>query len=157
MITTFQAELRALGACTPAYEWAEGRTAAEAWDECPRADWLVWYAVRKGVDRRCVLTAVCEIIRLVPGPIHPTLIVVERWCAGADVSQGELRDAARAARAAAYAAAYAAYAAAYTADAVDAAAYAADAVYAATSAGVRDAVARAIVHKHILEVPCATP
>jgi hypothetical protein len=43
-----QAKLKELGACEPACEWAQGKTAAQCWDECPNVNWLMWLR-HKGV------------------------------------------------------------------------------------------------------------
>jgi hypothetical protein len=43
-VTKFQSYLRKnIGACHEARQWADERTAREAWDECERADWLLWW------------------------------------------------------------------------------------------------------------------
>ena len=37
-----QVQLRALSACKEAVVWSKGRTFAEAWQQCKRADWMLW-------------------------------------------------------------------------------------------------------------------
>ena len=118
--------LGSLGACPEAREWAEPyATLAEAWTACERADWLLWYAGRRGVDRKILVRAACACARTVLPYVpvgedrpHRAIEMAERWCDGLATLQ-EVGAAAYAAYAAADAAAYAA---AYAADA-----YAADA------------------------------
>jgi hypothetical protein len=38
----WRAKLIKLGACSEEQAWADGKTAAECWEECPRGDWLLW-------------------------------------------------------------------------------------------------------------------
>lgn len=43
----FSEQLRALGACKAAVEWAEGvPDAATAWRNCPYADWMEWVVLQ---------------------------------------------------------------------------------------------------------------
>ena len=154
--------LRSLGACPEAREWAEPyATLAEAWVACERADWLLWYAGKRGVDRRLLVRAACACARTAlphvpPGEDRPRLAIelAEAWCNGR-ATIVEVRTAAYAAYAA-YAAAdaadadadaaYAAYAAADAADAANAAYAAANAAYAdadAAYAAYADAYAAA--------------
>ena len=147
--------LRSLGACPEAREWAEPyATLAEAWVACERADWLLWYAGKRGVDRRLLVRAACACARTVLPYVpvgedrpHRAIEMAERWCDGRATLQEVSAAAADAADAAAYAAADAADAAADAADAAAYAAYAnapnaaADAAYAAAYAATADAVA----------------
>lgn len=41
---TFAEHLIEIGACHEARKWAAGKTAIQVWEECPRADWLIWWA-----------------------------------------------------------------------------------------------------------------
>ena len=145
--------LRSLGACPEAREWAEPyATLAEAWTACERADWLLWYSGRRGVDRKILVRAACACARTAlphvpPGEDRPRLAIelAEAWCNGR-ATIVEVRSAAYAAAKAANAAAYAANAAAYAAAAyADAyAAYAAaDAAAAYAAAAAADAAAAA--------------
>ena len=145
--------LRSLGACPEAREWAAGySTLAEAWTACERADWLLWYSGRRGVDRKILVRAACACARTVLPYVpvgedrpHRAIEMAERWCDGRATLQevGAYAADAYAAYAAAdaayayaaYAAAAAAYAAAAYADAY--AADAADAAYAAADADAR--------------------
>lgn len=45
----FRAWLESHDACQPALDWLGDRDAATAWAECPRADWLLWWAMEAGV------------------------------------------------------------------------------------------------------------
>jgi len=143
--------LLGLGACADGRKWARGKTAADAWRDCQRGDWMLWVAA-KLADRKPVVLAACavarEALQHVPtGEKRPLRAIetAEAWCRG-KVTIGAVRQAANAAYAAyaAYAsnAAYAAYASddayddasadsAYAAAASDAASAAADAAYAA--------------------------
>ena len=40
-----------LEACEDAREWARGKTLAQAWRECVRADWMCWLLVRMAGKR----------------------------------------------------------------------------------------------------------
>jgi len=140
-------------ACGEARAWlGRRRNPAKAYRECERGDWLLWLHARKGSDRKLLVLAACDCVRLalkhVPeGEDRPRRAIeaAEAWTRG-EVALDEVRRAAAAAYAAAAAAdaaaAYAAYAAAYAAAAAaayaaayaDAYAYAAAAAYAAYAA-----------------------
>jgi len=142
-----KAALLQLGACDAALEWVGDRTPEQAWQECPRGDWLLWVAARVKVERRLVVLAACACTRTalkyVPeGEDRPRKAIeaAEAWCQG-ECTIEELRRAANVADAyaqsvyysaarAAYAAAQAAYVAA-NADNDDAVIYVYDAAYAA--------------------------
>lgn len=48
--------------CSEAKEWASGYTsAAKAWKECPRGDWMLWLLWKSHVDRRRIVGAAGEI------------------------------------------------------------------------------------------------
>lgn len=53
----FQDFLTEKRACKPAREWATGKTMAEAWETCRRADWLLWLAKKRGVNLRLITLA----------------------------------------------------------------------------------------------------
>ena len=101
--------LRSLGACTEAREWAEPyATLAEAWVACERADWLLWYAGKRGVDRKILVRAACACARTVLPYVpvgedrpHRAIEMAERWCNG----RATIVEVRAAANAAAYAAA----------------------------------------------------
>jgi hypothetical protein len=146
---TVREHLKQLGACPEAMVWLGDRTARQAWDECERPDWLLWWAGRTPVnDKVPIVRAACDIARTVlhlapAGDDRPRLAIeaAERWCAepsaaASDAASDAAWAAARAARAAsdaARAAAWAASAAAWDA-ASDASDVACSAVRAATSA-----------------------
>jgi hypothetical protein len=123
-------------ACTPAREWAKGKTFAEAYAECPRGDWMLWLFDRTNPDDLQRLTLAkghCAntVRHLMTDP--RSLAAVDAAIAFGEgrISREEL-DAAASAASAAYAAAYAAYAAAAAnANAASAAYAAASAAYAA--------------------------
>jgi hypothetical protein len=150
--------LRSLGACSEGRDWLAGRDLGTAWNECPRGDWLLWFAARIGVDRPTLARAAAKCaetaLQYVPeGEDRPRLAIeaVLRWADDpTDVNLEAVRvarrnaayDAADAAYDAAAAAAYAAdaayaYDAAYAADAAVAAAYAADAAVARREARLK--------------------
>ena len=54
-----QQHLEKLRACQEAREWAGERTPQQAWDECERADWLLWWSAATGADRKEVVLAAC--------------------------------------------------------------------------------------------------
>ena len=119
-VTQLQEHLSELGACLEAREWAGDRTPQQAWGECERADWLLWWAARteRNSHQRIVLAvAACvrTTLRYVPaGEDRPRLAIeaAEQWAA--DPTE-ENRAAAETAGAAAETAAWAAGAAAETA------------------------------------------
>lgn len=48
-------KLKEIDACWQATEWAEGKTVAEAWATCHRADWMMFYlSATKKVDVRAL-------------------------------------------------------------------------------------------------------
>ena len=162
-MTTLRQQLESLRPCQESLDWiGSRRSAARAWAECERGDWMLWLLGRlagplESESRRRLVLCACECARLslhyVPaGEDRPRVAIetAERWArCEAGVTLDDVRaaayaaayaaDAADAAVAVAYAAdaAYAAYAYAayaYAADAAYAAAYAADAAYAAACA-----------------------
>ena len=119
-------------ACTEAVEWVNGRGMKRAYDECERADWMLWIfgkmAGRKGWPTReevvlaacdCAETSVQHWKKSYPNDDRPqkAIAVARRWAKGR-ATIGDVRsaaDAACAAAYAAYAAAHASYAASYAA------------------------------------------
>lgn len=103
--TAFQEHLESLGACDTARVWAGQRTATETWEQCARADWLLWWAANtKANTRQQVVLAACACARralrfVSEGEDRPRLAIeaAERWAAE---PTDENRRAARAARAA---------------------------------------------------------
>jgi len=153
-------ELEKLSACKRAVEWvAEQPSAAAAWRNCERGDWMLWLLGRLSGEpgsakRKRLVLCCCQCARLalthVPaGEDRPRLAIetAERWARGEGPTLSDVRAAADAADAA-----YAAYVAAY-ADAAYAAyaAYAAHAAHAvhadaACAAYAADAAASAVAH-----------
>ena len=143
------AELKRRGACSDARAWlATQPDVVTAWAACERPAWMLWIAVRRGVDRRTIVRIACVCartsLRFVPaGEDRPLRAIeaAEAWADGRATIQ-EVRSAA--ADAAVAAAAAAAAVAAY-------AAYAADAAVAAYAAARAEANRQmcAIVRQHI--------
>jgi len=140
----FQDYLKSVHACAEAREWAGDRTARQAWDECERADWLLWWARRAGIARKTLVRIACACVRpalayIPAGELRPLRAIeaAEAWCEGrATIKQ--VRDAYAAAFEAAFAADAANSAAAAYADAAYADAYA-DAAYADAYAAAAEA------------------
>lgn len=55
--TQLQERLSELGACGSARFWAQNKTPREAWEQCERGDWLLWWAKREGVDLQTLTLA----------------------------------------------------------------------------------------------------
>ncbi len=126
--------LRSLGACTEAVERVEKQpNLYSAW-RAIRADWLLWFAAKSGMDRKIVVAAACDcaetVLHLVPSCEDRPRVAIQaarKWIDGKATLKGVTAADASAD------AAYAAYAA-YAADAANAAAYASYAAYAASAA-----------------------
>jgi len=144
----FVEQLMEMGAYSDAVEWASAggyKTPEEAWAACDRADWMLWYAERIGVDHKLCILAACDLARtvlhVVPEDVDAPSVAIETteaWARG-EASIDRVRKAAAAASTyadAAYAAANAAANAvrAAPATAVRAAGAAHDAAYAAYAA-----------------------
>ena len=146
--------LKKFDACDDAATWVRDskHSPSKLWATCQRADWLLWLAVKIGVDHKLVVLTACACARTalkyVPkGELRPLRAIEagEGWARG-KVSLVEVRRTAAAADA--YAPAAAANAAAYAAYA------AANAAYAAANAAANDVAAAAavnatLVRKHI--------
>jgi hypothetical protein len=74
--------------CAEAVEWAENYdTLQEAWDACPRGDWMVWLLDRILVDHKKIVQLSCMNARLslpyITDPHVRYLIeVIEAWVEG---------------------------------------------------------------------------
>jgi hypothetical protein len=134
--------LKKLKACLEAREWAKDHPdIKDAWEKCPRGDWMLWVLAMSGYDHKRLVYTTCQCARLaLPYAASPAveecIQTTEAWTRGEatieEVAQARKKCYA-AAYAAAYAAVYAAYAAAYAA-AYRAAAVADVAAYAAYTA-----------------------
>ncbi len=90
-MTPLQTHLQTIYACREARKWAGDRTAQQAWDECERADWLLWWAATQNIDRKLLVRTACQCARhvlrsrFVPQdelrPLH-AIETAERWCDG---------------------------------------------------------------------------
>lgn len=145
-------QLAEVGACFDAREWVRSsrvRSLESAWLKCERGDWLLWYAAKRGVDRRTAVLAACACARLALPHAKSDLARIcietaEAWARG-EATIEQVREARK--RAAACASVYAAADAAAACAAVYAAVYAAAAaVYDAYAAAVYadDAAAAAV-------------
>jgi len=88
------------GAHRDVVTWARpfGERWEEAWNTCPRGDWLLGIAARAGIERKLIVSAACACARfafdyLPESETRPGAAVdaVERWLDGAD--EPELREA----------------------------------------------------------------
>ena len=153
MVQTLKAKLQARNACKEGIAWLDDRELSQAWQECPRADWMIWY-VAPLIARQDLVILACSCARtalkFIPdGEKRPLAAIetAEKWANGKATIK-EVQDAAdavdapvdavytdvEAAAAAAANAAAAAAAAIYAADAAVYAVYAANAnapIYAA--------------------------
>ncbi len=134
--------------CEEARAWLRAgkfKTMAEAWDACPRGDWMMWTLRKTGkAERKTLVALVCDFAdrvlpfyekKFVNDPRPREAIAAARAYANGDITLNELRKARAAAAAAAAGADADADAADADADAADAYAYAADAAaYAAADA-----------------------
>lgn len=129
-MNAIQLHLKKLGASEEALKWASHHdNPLEAWNTCPRGDWLLCLAVKLGVEHRVVVLAACTCARLAlpfsqdERPLR-AMLLTEQWILGAsDVTGQDVEDAAKECDEAAFdagchgdsAAANVAYAAMYTA------------------------------------------
>ena len=85
--TELQEHLASIHACDEARTWAGDRTPQQAWDESPRADWLLWWAAKTETNsRQDVVRAACLCARralryVPPGELRPLRAIeaAERW------------------------------------------------------------------------------
>ncbi len=87
-MTELQKHLHEIGACPEARRWAGDRTFEQAWSESLRADWLLWWAGRCGVDRKLLVQCACQCarraLRFAPeGELRPLRAIeaAEAWIA----------------------------------------------------------------------------
>jgi hypothetical protein len=81
-------------ACNNACRWVGKRSPKQAWDECPRGDWLLWIASELNIDCKLVVLATCGCARLglgyVPtGETRPLVAIetAEKWTRGEATSE----------------------------------------------------------------------
>jgi len=148
----FLAKLLELNACSEAVEWVGKKSFRTAWNECVRADWMLWLVCKMEIGTRAErIHAVCDCaataLKYVPiGEDRPRLAIEAARAYSDKPTPGNLEklNAARAAWDAAGAAAWdAAWAAAAAAGAAGAAAWAAAGAAARAAAGVAWDAARA--------------
>lgn len=152
--------LKEINACREAIEWIGERTIEEAWNECPRGDWMLWFYAKQYPENIKQLTlakghCVNTVSHLMKDKRSINAVYAAIAFGEGKITRKELDDAYASATSAydadavAYSAAYSAYAAAsaaayaYADAAYAAAAYSADAVAYATSAYAYDAAAYA--------------
>lgn len=52
-------------ACDPAIKWAGNKSLEEAWKECHRGDWMLWWAQEAGADLRLLTLAKSQCAELI--------------------------------------------------------------------------------------------
>lgn len=147
-----------LAPCSKARKYLDSQnTWEEAWNNCPRTDWLLWLIGKDtSIKRERIVVCACAIARTVlkfvkEGELRPLAAIetAERWTKG----EATLEDIRKARNGAAVAAHAAAADVAY-ADAAAAAAAAADVAYAAAAARANAQLENAkIVRQFFPEVP----
>jgi hypothetical protein len=60
---TFSDFLRNINACHETIKWVGNRTAQQAWNDCPRADWMLWWLAKIGMQNRMLVTLKCKCVR----------------------------------------------------------------------------------------------
>lgn len=121
--TELQSHLEKLYACREARAWAADKSPLEAWEQCQRADWMLWWAAKtKANTRHEVVLACCACARTALKYVsaredRPRLAIeaAERWANDPTPENLSLVRAARRAAGAEAAAAWAAGAAAWAA------------------------------------------
>src|SRR5688572_23708347 len=108
--------LNQLGVCSDAVSFAKGKTIEQAWNECPRGDWMLWlYRRAENFDKRKSTLAkghCANTVRHLMNDIRSTNAVDAAIQYGnGEIDDTQLKDAADAAAAADAAYADAAYAA----------------------------------------------
>lgn len=61
----FKQRLIELDACEESRIWAEGKTDKEAWEQCERGDWLLWWAIKEYQEIRSLTLAKARCAKLV--------------------------------------------------------------------------------------------
>jgi len=90
-----------LEACEAALEWVEDRPLDQAWLECPRGDWLLWFLAATTTQKRFVATALAaaaqRVLRYVPkeDPVPgKTVELVGAWSQEQPITRAQLCEAA---------------------------------------------------------------
>ena len=102
-----------LNACQEAKQWAAGKTLSQAWQECQRADWMLWLLGRSPINKKTIATIAVEFAESCAHnakdypAVAECIAVVKRFLAG-EATQDELLAARSAAWGAAELAAWAA-------------------------------------------------
>jgi len=105
--------LNKLNACQDAKLWSAGKTLSQAWQECQRADWMLWLLGRSQINKKIIATIAVECAESCAHnakdypAVAECIAVVKRFLAG-EATQDELLAARSAAWAAAELAAWAA-------------------------------------------------
>lgn len=158
-------ELIGMSACTEAIKWVGEKELPEAWETCERADWMLWFAHRRGVDPRVLTRAACACARTAlqyvpPAEDRPRLAIAaaEAWADNPTAANREAAQSAAAQSAAAAesarraAAAWAAAAAAAAESAWSARAAAAAQSAAAWAAWAAAESAQSAAHKKMCNI-----
>lgn len=147
--SNFKQKLKSMDACSSDIELVGDRTEAQAWRDCHRGDWMLWYYARKYPHhkRKIVLAkAHCAntVRHLMQDKRSTDAVDTALKFAIGKASRVQLDDAAHAAAHAVFAAADPAYVSANGAFAAAHAAY--DAAYDVTHAAAADAAGDAAIH-----------
>ena len=135
--------LKSIDACEDGIEYIGSQSPEEAWNNCDRGDWMLFFAQKRSIDLRVLTKVKVECVKLVEHLMTSadrinSLRVAERFADG-KATKEELKAVSEIAAAAAYAADVISAAAAAADAAVSAAAAAADAAsYAADAIAVAD-------------------
>ena len=78
--TELQEHLASIHACDEARTWAGDRTPQQAWDESPRADWLLWWAAKTETNSRQDGGAGRVPVRPPRVAVHPTRRAAAATC-----------------------------------------------------------------------------
>ena len=117
--------LRSISACDDAVDWVGEKSLQEAWETCPRGDWMLWLAHKMGVEKRVLVGTATEcaatVYSLMSDAGKNAVAVGRRYAIGQS-DDIEFQAAVNADDAACRAATYASYAATYAANAAAAAA-----------------------------------
>lgn len=62
---TFREFLLNNGACHEATQWTKGKTLRESWDNCTRADWMIWLLVKMGFSTEKLIDMTLHHLRTV--------------------------------------------------------------------------------------------